>query len=223
MAHTCCASKNRSPPRPASTPETKSVAIPGRTMPRWSVWCCAIRSSGTGCIGDGNALVGARAALLQHATKEPNGEARHRHGVRACHIRSACDPRPLLTFSGDPFRQSLIESLRYESDAIVAIEDGRIARVGPASAIRAGRRSRGARELRRGQEGVRSRRAGAAQRTGEPWQACEKRHAVPALGVRACGAIYLTRSAFGSAGFALSVAGTPRPDSAAAWNTGPPS
>jgi guanine deaminase len=43
---------------------------------------------------------------------------------------------PLLSFAGDPFRQGLVDSLRYESDAIVAIENGRIARVGPASAIR---------------------------------------------------------------------------------------
>jgi guanine deaminase len=43
---------------------------------------------------------------------------------------------PILTYSGDPFERGLGETMRYEPDAIVAIEHGRIARVGPAATIR---------------------------------------------------------------------------------------
>jgi guanine deaminase len=63
--------------------------------------------------------------------KRATAKASARAGSAARAIRG-----PLLTFAGDPSQRSLTESLRYESDAIVAIEDRRIARVGPASAIR---------------------------------------------------------------------------------------
>lgn len=43
---------------------------------------------------------------------------------------------PALTFAGDPFERGVGETMRYESDAIIVIEDGRIARFGPASRIR---------------------------------------------------------------------------------------
>ena len=63
--------------------------------------------------------------------KRATGKASALVGSRMRAIRGS-----LLTFAGDPFRQSLTESLRYESDAIVAIDGGRVARVGSASAIR---------------------------------------------------------------------------------------
>ena len=43
---------------------------------------------------------------------------------------------PVLTFAGDPFQRGLGETMRYEPDAIVAIEQGRITRVGAAAKIR---------------------------------------------------------------------------------------
>ena len=43
---------------------------------------------------------------------------------------------PVLSFSGDPFQLGLEATLRYDSDAIVAIADGRITQVGPARKIR---------------------------------------------------------------------------------------
>jgi guanine deaminase len=43
---------------------------------------------------------------------------------------------PVLTYSGDPFQQGLRETMHYEPDAIVVIEHGRIARVGPAPKLR---------------------------------------------------------------------------------------
>ena len=43
---------------------------------------------------------------------------------------------PVLTYTGDPFQHGLRDTLRYESDAIVAIEHGRIAQLGPAAKIR---------------------------------------------------------------------------------------
>lgn len=42
----------------------------------------------------------------------------------------------LLTYSGDPFQHGIRDTLVYESDAIVAMADGRISHVGPASALR---------------------------------------------------------------------------------------
>ena len=43
---------------------------------------------------------------------------------------------PLLTYSGDPFSLGVRETMHYESDAMLVIEAGRIARVGPAAKIR---------------------------------------------------------------------------------------
>ena len=43
---------------------------------------------------------------------------------------------PVLSFSGDPFQLGLEATLRYDSDAIVAIADGRITQVGPARKLR---------------------------------------------------------------------------------------
>jgi guanine deaminase len=43
---------------------------------------------------------------------------------------------PLLTYSGDPFRLGLRETMHYEPDAMLVVEAGRIARVGPAAKIR---------------------------------------------------------------------------------------
>jgi len=42
---------------------------------------------------------------------------------------------PVLTYTGDPFRHGIADTMRYESDAIIVVEDGRIARVGSASEI----------------------------------------------------------------------------------------
>jgi guanine deaminase len=43
---------------------------------------------------------------------------------------------PVLTFTGDPFKEGLESTMRYESDAIVAFGDGIITHFGPADAIR---------------------------------------------------------------------------------------
>ena len=43
---------------------------------------------------------------------------------------------PVLTFVGDPFQRGLGETMRYEPDAIVAIEQGRITQVGAATKVR---------------------------------------------------------------------------------------
>jgi guanine deaminase len=43
---------------------------------------------------------------------------------------------PALTFTGDPFIEGIADVMRYESDAIVAMTDGRISHVGPASTVR---------------------------------------------------------------------------------------
>jgi guanine deaminase len=44
---------------------------------------------------------------------------------------------PALTFTADPFMAGVAAAMRYESDAIVAMADGRITHFGPASAVRA--------------------------------------------------------------------------------------
>jgi guanine deaminase len=44
---------------------------------------------------------------------------------------------PVLTYTGDAFRDGLESTMRYESDAIVAMSAGRITHVGPASEVRA--------------------------------------------------------------------------------------
>jgi guanine deaminase len=43
---------------------------------------------------------------------------------------------PVLTFTGDPFKDGLDNTMRYESDAIVAFGDGHITHFGPADAIK---------------------------------------------------------------------------------------
>jgi guanine deaminase len=43
---------------------------------------------------------------------------------------------PALTFTGDPFVTGTAAAMRYESDAIVAMADGRITHFGPADAVR---------------------------------------------------------------------------------------
>ena len=42
---------------------------------------------------------------------------------------------PILTFTGDPFMQDLANCLRYEPDAVIVMDDGHFATVGPADAI----------------------------------------------------------------------------------------
>ena len=42
---------------------------------------------------------------------------------------------PVLSFSGDPFRDGLADTMVHEPDAIVVMQDGRIARFGPASEV----------------------------------------------------------------------------------------
>ncbi|HET9761899.1 MAG TPA: guanine deaminase [Casimicrobiaceae bacterium] len=42
---------------------------------------------------------------------------------------------PVLTYAGDPFRHGLDDTLRYEPDAIIVIEGGRIVRFGPAAQL----------------------------------------------------------------------------------------
>lgn len=42
---------------------------------------------------------------------------------------------PVLTYAGDPFRHGLDDTLRYEPDAIIVIEGGRIVRFGPAAEL----------------------------------------------------------------------------------------
>ncbi|HUH93265.1 MAG TPA: guanine deaminase [Casimicrobiaceae bacterium] len=42
---------------------------------------------------------------------------------------------PALTYTGDPFRHGLDRTLRYEPDAIIVVEDGRIVRFGPAADV----------------------------------------------------------------------------------------
>ncbi|HTS20529.1 MAG TPA: guanine deaminase [Casimicrobiaceae bacterium] len=44
---------------------------------------------------------------------------------------------PVLTYAGDPLRHGFRDTMRYEADAIVAIEDGRIAAFGAAAEIAA--------------------------------------------------------------------------------------
>jgi guanine deaminase len=43
---------------------------------------------------------------------------------------------PALTFTGDPFQVGIESAMRHESDAIVAIADGKITHMGPASEVR---------------------------------------------------------------------------------------
>lgn len=43
---------------------------------------------------------------------------------------------PVLTYTGDPFQQGLERTMRYESDAIVAMAGGTITHFGPADAVR---------------------------------------------------------------------------------------
>jgi guanine deaminase len=43
---------------------------------------------------------------------------------------------PVLTYTGDAFRDGLESTMRYEPDAIVAMADGRITHFGPAGAVR---------------------------------------------------------------------------------------
>jgi guanine deaminase len=43
---------------------------------------------------------------------------------------------PALTFTGDPFVSGTAAAMRYESDAIVAMAEGRITHVGPAGSVR---------------------------------------------------------------------------------------
>ena len=43
---------------------------------------------------------------------------------------------PALTYTGDAFREGLAATMRYESDAVVAMKDGKITHFGPASQIR---------------------------------------------------------------------------------------
>lgn len=43
---------------------------------------------------------------------------------------------PVLTYTGDAFRDGLESTMRYEPDAIVAMADGKISHFGPASAVR---------------------------------------------------------------------------------------
>ncbi len=43
---------------------------------------------------------------------------------------------PALTFTGDPFQDGLERTMAYESDAIVAMADGRITHFGPAEVVR---------------------------------------------------------------------------------------
>lgn len=43
---------------------------------------------------------------------------------------------PALTFTGDPFVDGVDATMRYESDAIVAMADGRITHFGPASTVK---------------------------------------------------------------------------------------
>lgn len=42
---------------------------------------------------------------------------------------------PALTFTGDPFRYDLDKTMVHESDAIVAMADGRITHFGPARRV----------------------------------------------------------------------------------------
>ncbi len=42
---------------------------------------------------------------------------------------------PLLTFTGDPFRDGLARTMKYDSDAIVAMASGRIVELGPAREV----------------------------------------------------------------------------------------
>ena len=44
---------------------------------------------------------------------------------------------PVLTYTGDAFRDGLESTMRYEPDAIVAMADGKITHFGPASQVRA--------------------------------------------------------------------------------------
>ncbi len=44
---------------------------------------------------------------------------------------------PVLTYTGDAFRDGLESTMRYEPDAIVAMADGRITHFGPANQVRA--------------------------------------------------------------------------------------
>jgi guanine deaminase len=43
---------------------------------------------------------------------------------------------PALTFTGDPFQVGIESAMRYESDAIVAMADGKITHMGPTSEVR---------------------------------------------------------------------------------------
>ena len=61
------------------------------------------------------------------------GRARSRG---SCHLLNAIRG-PVLTYTGDAFRDGLESTMRYEPDAIVAMRDGKITHFGPASEVRA--------------------------------------------------------------------------------------
>jgi len=42
---------------------------------------------------------------------------------------------PVLTFTGDPFRDGLERTMTHEPDAIVAMQDGRITHFGPTARV----------------------------------------------------------------------------------------
>ena len=44
---------------------------------------------------------------------------------------------PVLTFTGDPFREGLESTVRYEPDAIVGMAGGKVSHFGPADQVRA--------------------------------------------------------------------------------------
>ena len=58
------------------------------------------------------------------------------HRAKAGSKRATALRGPALTFSGDPFQLGLEATMHYESDAIVAMHDGRITHFGPARRIK---------------------------------------------------------------------------------------
>jgi guanine deaminase len=78
----------------------------------------------------------AYAATPMSARRTASGHRGSAPKRRVLAARTGAIRGPLLTYSGDPFQRGIRETLQYEPDAIVAMTDGRITQVGPASAVR---------------------------------------------------------------------------------------
>src|SRR5258705_260847 len=76
-----------------------------------------------------------------HAARAVRGDTREMRGgarARGCgHLLMIAIRGPVLTYTGDAFRDGLESTMHYEPDAMVAMADGKITHFGPANEVRA--------------------------------------------------------------------------------------